>query len=91
MFFNWCQLKNSQPIYISVWSKMTRPLKTTQHEFFAKLLLVLNREAEIGHIKRLNPSLFNQPEGICFSADGTLYISNEGGKGQGSILKFKAL
>ncbi len=57
----------------------------------AKLLLVLNRQAEIIHIQRLNPGLFNQPEGICFSPDGTLFISNEGGKGQGSILKFGAL
>ncbi len=57
----------------------------------AKLLLVLNREGEIIHIQRLDPSLFNQPEGICFSPDGTLFISNEGGKGQGSVLKFKAL
>jgi uncharacterized protein YjiK len=57
----------------------------------AKLLLVLNREAVIVHIQKLNPSLFNQPEGICFSPDGTLFISNEGGKGQGSILKFGAL
>lgn len=57
----------------------------------AKLLLVLNREGEILDIQKLNPTLFNQPEGICFSPDGTLYISNEGGKGQGSILKFKGL
>ena len=56
----------------------------------AKLLLVLNREGEILDIQKLNPTLFNQPEGICFSPDGKLYISNEGGKGQGSILKFKA-
>ncbi len=56
----------------------------------AKLLLVLNREGEILDIQKLNPALFNQPEGICFSPDGTLYISNEGGKGQGTILKFKA-
>ncbi len=57
----------------------------------AKLLLVLNLEGGILDIQKLNPTLFNQPEGICFSPDGTLYISNEGGKGQGSILKFKAL
>lgn len=55
----------------------------------AKLLLLLNRESEIIHIQRLNPSLFNQPEGICFSPDGILFISNEGGKGNGSVLKFK--
>lgn len=55
----------------------------------AKLLLVLNRQAEIINIQRLNPGLFNQPEGICFSPDGTLFISNEGGKGQGNVLKFR--
>lgn len=56
----------------------------------AKLLLVLNREAKILHIQKLELTLFNQPEGICFSADGTLFISNEGGKGKGTILKFRA-
>ncbi len=56
----------------------------------AKLLLVLNREGHIVEIHRLNPGLFNQPEGICFSKEGTLYISNEGGKGFGNILKFES-
>ncbi len=55
----------------------------------AKLLLVLNREGHIVDIRRLNPRLFNQPEGICCSNDGTLYISNEGGRGLGNIMKFE--
>ncbi len=55
----------------------------------AKLLLVINREGKIVGIKMLEPKLFNQPEGICFTKDGTLYISNEGGKGLASILRFK--
>lgn len=55
----------------------------------AKLLLVLNHEGEILYIQKLNPALFNQPEGNCFSPDGTLFISNEGGKSEGSILKFR--
>ncbi len=57
----------------------------------AKLLLVLNREGNIVDIQKLDPELFKQPEGICFSTDGILYISNEGGKKQGTILKFKPL
>ena len=55
----------------------------------AKLLLVISREGNIADIKMLPPRLFNQPEGICFANDGTLYISNEGGKGSASILRFK--
>lgn len=55
----------------------------------AKLLLVLNREGHIVDIHRLNPGLFYQPEGICFSKEGTLYISNEGGRGFGNIIKFE--
>lgn len=56
----------------------------------AKLLLVLDRHGQIVYIHRLNPRLFNQPEGICFARDGTLYISNEGAEGVGDILKFNS-
>lgn len=57
----------------------------------AKLLLVINREGNIVDIKMLDPKLFNQPEGICFTKDGTMYISNEGGKGTATILRFNPL
>jgi uncharacterized protein YjiK len=57
----------------------------------AKLLLVINREGNIVAIKMLEPKLFNQPEGICFTKDGTMYISNEGGKGSASILRLNPL
>ena len=55
----------------------------------AKLLLMMSREGDIADIKKLPPKLFNQPEGICFANDGTMYISNEGGKRSASILRFK--
>lgn len=57
----------------------------------AKLLLVISREGNIAAIKMLPPAIFNQPEGICFKQDGTMYISNEGGKGSASILRFKGI
>lgn len=53
-----------------------------------KSLIVLNREGDIVEYYRLNPSIFRQPEGICFSSDGTLYISNEGRGKQANILVF---
>ncbi len=54
-----------------------------------KLLIVLDREGFILEAQALDPKLFRQPEGICFSPDGDLYISNEGNGGKGYILKFK--
>jgi uncharacterized protein YjiK len=37
---------------------------------------------------RLDPQLYNQPEGMTFAPNGDLYISNEGGQGLPSIYKF---
>lgn len=42
-----------------------------------KLLVIFNRKGEIIEIEKLEKSIHRQPEGICFDADGTLYISNE--------------
>jgi uncharacterized protein YjiK len=54
-----------------------------------KLLIRLDREGLILGFHALDPNLFRQPEGICFSPEGDLYISNEGRGGKGYILKFK--
>jgi hypothetical protein len=54
-----------------------------------KLMIVLDRDGFILDVQALDPNLFRQPEGICFSPDGELYISNEGMGGRGYILKFK--
>lgn len=54
-----------------------------------KLLVVLDREGYILGVQALDPNLFRQPEGICFSPEGVLYISNEGRGGKGYVLKFK--
>jgi uncharacterized protein YjiK len=55
-----------------------------------KLMVILDREGYILGVQSLDPTLFRQPEGICFSPQGDLYISNEGMGGKGYILKFKA-
>ena len=53
-----------------------------------KLLMVMSAEGEILHIEKLKKEVHAQPEGICFDADGTLYISNEASGGEGLIYRF---
>jgi uncharacterized protein YjiK len=52
------------------------------------LLAVLDMSGTIKEITPLTHDLFVQPEGISFAANGDLYISNEGQKQLGNILKF---
>jgi uncharacterized protein YjiK len=54
-----------------------------------KLLIILNRRGKVQDVKELDPKTFRQPEGICFSPNGDMFISNEGQGGKGYILKFK--
>jgi uncharacterized protein YjiK len=54
-----------------------------------KLLIVLNRRGKVLDVKELDPKIFRQPEGICFSSSGDMFISSEGQGGKGYILKFK--
>ena len=53
-----------------------------------KLLLVLNAEGDVLAIVKLKRKMFRQPEGICFSPDGTMYISNEGKGRAANIYRF---
>jgi len=64
------------------------------HEWFIvssvnKLLLVLDEQWKVKDYFPLDPSLFKQPEGMAFSSNGDLYISNEGAGGSGNILLFR--
>ena len=56
-----------------------------------KLLIILNREGKIRDIKELDPEIFLQPEGICFSPEGNMFISSEGKGEKGYILEFELL
>jgi uncharacterized protein YjiK len=42
------------------------------------VMMVLDRNGTIKHMEKLNKKVHRQPEGITFSSDGLLYISNEG-------------
>ena len=50
-------------------------------------LLILDKKGKPLKLHTLNEDSFPQPEGITFSPDGTLYISNEGKKGTANILE----
>jgi len=54
------------------------------------LLMVFRMDGTIKQMVKLNPALYNQPEGITFFPGGDLLISNEGpGKGPGSLRRLK--
>lgn len=53
-----------------------------------RVLLVLDSQNEIKHLRSLRQKGFKQPEGICFTKNGNMYLSNEGKGGKGNILKF---
>lgn len=50
-------------------------------------LLILDKDGKPKKLHHLNKDSFAQPEGITFSDDGTIYISNEGKKGTANILE----
>lgn len=54
-----------------------------------KSLIICSPDRRINQIVKLEKRIFKQPEGICFSPEGDLYISNEGKKGSANILIFK--
>jgi len=54
-----------------------------------KMLIILNRQGKVTDLQKLNMKIFRQPEGICFSPTGDLFIASEGDGGKGYILKFK--
>jgi uncharacterized protein YjiK len=53
-----------------------------------RLLFVFGSQGLTERIYRLQPKLFPQPEGITFSPEGDMYISNEGSDGAATILRF---
>lgn len=53
-----------------------------------KLLVVTDKHGKVEETYKLEPALFKQPEGITFAPNGDMFISNEGGDGRATLLKF---
>ena len=54
-----------------------------------KMLLIIDQKGFIKNLVALNPTYFNQPEGMTFLSNGDLLISNEAQKGKPTLLLFK--
>ncbi len=55
-----------------------------------RTLVVLSAEGKVLEMVKLDKTQFPQPEGLCFDADGTMYISNEAKDNpNASLLVFK--
>jgi uncharacterized protein YjiK len=52
-----------------------------------QMLFVFNINGDIENIIQLNPKIYNQPEGITFFKNGDMLISNEGQKGNATLLR----
>ncbi|MEM6263321.1 MAG: hypothetical protein AAGI38_12490 [Bacteroidota bacterium] len=55
-----------------------------------QVLVVVDESNEVLFVEKLPKKVFKQPEGICFSPKGELFISNEGVGGKGNVLRFQA-
>ncbi len=52
-----------------------------------QMLLVFDINGEIENITELDPKIYNMPEGITFFNNGDMLISNEGQKGNATLLR----
>lgn len=53
-----------------------------------KLLLITDHNGKIKHVEKLTKSVHRQPEGLCFDANGDLYIANEGKDEKARLYRF---
>ncbi|MTI22615.1 hypothetical protein E1176_16405 [Fulvivirga sp. RKSG066] len=51
-----------------------------------RVLVVLTPGFELKEVIRLSSVTYNQAEGLCFSPNGTMYISSEGDGGKGKLM-----
>lgn len=52
-----------------------------------KTIMAMTSEGKLKFSVHLNPELYKQPEGLTFSKDGTMYISDEGKGGKANLIK----
>ncbi|HET8829121.1 MAG TPA: SdiA-regulated domain-containing protein [Pelobium sp.] len=77
-------------------NEIIKPTALTYHPTNGKLyvlsagnnfIVTLNPDGSFADITRFSGKEFMQPEGIAFNSKGELYISNEGKKNKGNIIK----
>ncbi|MFD2917227.1 SdiA-regulated domain-containing protein [Psychroserpens luteus] len=56
-----------------------------------KMLAEFDNKGNLIHLYNINYTHFRQPEGLCFSENGDMYISNEAKGRNATVLKFKYL
>jgi uncharacterized protein YjiK len=56
-----------------------------------KTLLVLNSDGNIKCAIHLDPAIFKQPEGLTFSKDGNIFISDEGREGHANLIRINRI
>lgn len=54
----------------------------------SKMIYIFNQNSEVEAVHHLDKKIHTQPEGITFLDNGDMFISNEGGKGKPSLLRF---
>ena len=54
-------------------------------------LVVFDKKLNLKEVVKLDKKIFYQPEGICFSPNGQLFISSEGGENRGKLFTFNKL
>ncbi len=54
-----------------------------------KLLVILDKKLKVKNAFKLPAKIYAQPEGICFSPEGDLFISNEGKKDKANFYHLK--
>lgn len=80
---------NLQKYNISISGMAIHPNTQELYVLSEKEVLILNASGKLKEVVFLKSSLFQNPEGITFTNEGDIFISNEGKKNTANILLFK--
>ena len=56
-----------------------------------RAIVVLNTDGSLKSVHELSREIFEQPEGLAFLSNGTLYVSSEGQDGPGMLYEFRSV
>jgi uncharacterized protein YjiK len=80
--------KKESPLRFAMSAVAIHPLNQDLYVLSAEdyLLLIYNQQAQLLHVQVLDPLLYKKAEGIAFTKNGDLLISNEGKGSEGNVL-----